>query len=800
MILARESFCSIQTEFCTDLLILLINLTPMTQSSVVKKNPDLYLFLPMLYTVWSDAVLTPSELIALRNAIEDQQWLTAEEKGFLLSKIDPSSPPNPSEVKEWLQEIRSLSLNPHESASLAEIGVKLVKHKTSNGISKSLEAASLSLRELEKALGGIGRESSYIFVQDSRQTTTASQSTETNFDIQAMTKLLDGKNEAIIKRVKKVIADPEFKRIETGDLAEYREKVLAWCKHLAAQGFGSMAYPKQYGGQDDMIGYFAVMETLSYHDLSLVVKFGVQFGLFGMSIYFLGTEKHHKKYLADIGKLTLPGCFAMTETGHGSNVKGILTTATYNHADKTFTIHTPTEIARKEYIGNAALHGQMATVFAKLIVDGKDFGVSAFVVRIREENGKTSEGVTIKDCGRKMGLNGVDNGVIYFDNVVIPKENMLDRFATVDDGGKFASPITSDNRRFFTMLGTLVGGRIGIPRSGLSATKTALTIAIQYGDKRQQFGPEGGSEVPILNYQTHQRRLMPLLANAYAFHFALQYLTDRFMARTEEDMQEIEALAAGLKALATWNASATIQECRECCGGKGYLSENRMDDLKNDTEIYTTFEGDNTVLLQLVAKSKLTEFKQEFSNINVFGMLNYVANQAKTSIQEKNPFIVRNTDEEHLLDPEFQLNAFAYRERAIVTSAAKRLKALIDSGMDSFDAFNECQHHLVQVGFAYIERVVLEQFISKVDKTDNESLWTTLKELCDLYALSQIEKNKGWYLENGYMDGVKTKAIRKLVDRLCANIRKNAVPLTQAFDIPSSCLAPIINPQPTQSR
>lgn len=769
------------------------NLIVMTQSPLIKKNPDLYVFLPLLYTVWSDAVLTPTEILSLRKVIDDQKWLSVEEKNFLLSNIDPTNPPSPADIKDWLNEIRAAALSPGENSSLAEIGLRLVERKTKNGISKSLEATSLSLNEIEKTLGGVGRESTYMFVPESRKTSTANQVTQTTFDVAAMTRLLDGKNEGIINRVKKVIADPEFTRIETGDLSEYREKVLTWCKHLATQGFGAMAYPKQFGGQGDMEGYFSVMETLSYHDLSLVVKFGVQFGLFGMSLYFLGTEKHHAKYLADVGTLRLPGCFAMTETGHGSNVKGILTTATYSHTTKTFSIHTPSEIARKEYIGNAALHGQMATVFAKLIVDGKDFGVSAFLVRIREENGQLSKGVTIKDCGRKMGLNGVDNGVIYFDNVVIPKENMLDRFARVNDQGRFESPITSDNRRFFTMLGTLVGGRIGIPRSGLSASKTALTIAIQYGDQRRQFGPEGGAEVPILNYQTHQRRLMPLLANAYAFHFALQYLTDRFMKRTEEDMQEIEALAAGLKALATWNATATIQECREACGGKGYLTENRMDDLKNDTEIYTTFEGDNTVLLQLVAKSKLTEFKQEFSNINVFGMLNYVANQAKTSIQEKNPFIVRNTDEEHLLDSDFHLNAFAYRERSIVTSAARRLKALIDSGMDSFDAFNECQHHLVQVGFAYIERVVLEQFIAQVTNTHDEALKNTLKELCDLYALSQIEKNKGWFLENGYMEGVKTKAIRKTVDQLCAKVRKKAVPLTQAFAIPKSCLAPIIN-------
>jgi acyl-CoA oxidase len=482
----------------------------------------------------------------------------------------------------------------------------------------------------------------------------------------------------------------------------------------------------------------------------------------------------------------------MTETNHGSNVKGIETTATYDHPTKTIRINTPNEFARKEYIGNAAVHGQMATVFAKLMIDDKDYGVSAFVVPLRDKKGKVLQGIKIKDCGRKMGLNGVDNGVIYFDHVIIPVENMLDRFASVSAEGKFESPIASDNRRFFTMLGTLVGGRIGIPRSGNAASKSGLTIAIRYGDKRRQFGPEGGSEVPILNYRTHQRRLMPLLANTYALHFALQYLTNRFLNRKEEDMQEIEALAAGLKSFATWNTTATLQECREACGGKGYLSENRIEVLKNDTDVYTTFEGDNTVLMQLVAKSRLTEFRQEFSNMNVFTILNYLTDQAKTTITEMNPIVIRKTDDEHLLNPEFQLDAFKYRERDILTSAARRIKKHIDSGMDSFDAFNVCQHHLVQVGFAYIERIILEKFIEQVDATQDAGCKAVLKKLCDLFALSQIEKNKGWYLEQGYMEGVKTKAIRKLMNQLCWDIRQDAVPLTDAFNIPDACLsAPI---------
>lgn len=763
----------------------------MLQSQNVKDNPNLYVFLPIFYMVWSDAVLTPSETKTISEIINKQSWLSEADRTFLLEQINPASPPSADQLKNWLFEIRKVKLSDNGKDSLIDIGIKLAKLHANGSATDGLAKAAQSLSQIEETLGIISRESAFNFLPESRKTLAQQQTTQYTFDINSLAKLLDGPNESIIKKVKTILSDREFKRIETDNLNEYREKVLQWCKHLAQQGFGGMAYPKEYGGQGDMAGYFSVMETLSYHDLSLVVKFGVQFGLFGMSVYFLGTEKHHRKYLKAIGKLELPGCFAMTETGHGSNVRGIETTATYDHKNKTFVIHTPKPEARKEFIGNAARHGHMATVFAKLILDGKDYGVTAFLVPLRESSGKTLKGVTIEDCGRKMGLNGVDNGVIYFDQVTIPYENMLDRFARVTDQGKFDSPIASDNKRFFTMLGTLVGGRIGIPRSGLSASKTGLTIAIRYGDKRKQFGPEGGSEIPVLNYKTHQRRLMPLLANAYALHFALQYLTNRFLARKEEEMQEIEALAAGLKSFATWNTTQTLQECRECCGGKGYLSENRIDDLKNDTEIYTTFEGDNTVLMQLVAKSRLTEFKQEFSNMNLFGILNYVATQAKTSIQEKNPFAVRKTDDEHLLDSEFHLNAFAYRERTILTSAAKRLKSYIDDGMDSFDAFNQCQHHLVQVGFAFVESVILEQFVKQIENTRDAGCKTVLKKLCDLFALSQIEKNKGWYLENGYMEGVKTKAIRKMVDKLCSEVRQEAVPLVDAFSIPESCLAPI---------
>jgi acyl-CoA oxidase len=745
-------------------------------------NPKLRAFIPLFYLVWSDDFLSQKEVLILHEFIGSQSWLSLEEKNSLFAEVDVLTPPSRELLSEWRSQIEKAIKEKPSVSSVFEISILLSESD------RTIIDLGPAFVKLENDLGISGKEVIAEFKMPTNSFT-SNFHTVKRFDTKILTQILDGKQAAIIKKVKSVISHPEFAYETSTDTDVYREKVYNWCKTLAEEGLGNMAYPKKYGGGGNLSGYFAVMETLSYHDLSLVIKFGVQFGLWGMSIHSLGTEKHYKKYLKDIGSFRLPGCFAMTETNHGSNVKGLETTATYNHEDESIIVHTPNEGAQKEYIGNAAKHGKMATVFAKLIIDGNDYGINAFIVPLRDSNGKVLEGITIGDCGLKMGLNGVDNGTIRFEKVVIPKENMLDRFASINEKGEFESPVPSDNRRFFTMLGTLVGGRIGIPRSALAAAKSGLTIAIIYSNKRRQFGPEGGLEVPILNYRIHQRRLIPLLAKAYAIHFALQYLTNRFINKDDSEMQEIEALAAGMKAYSTWSTRDTLQECREACGGKGYLSENRIDALKNDTEVYTTFEGDNTVLMQLVAKSRLAEFRKSFGGMNAMGVINYVYENVKTTIAEKNPIITRETDDEHLLDAQFHLEAFRYREKATLDSAATRLKKLIDDGLDPYDAYNVVQHQLIDVSQAYIERIVLEQFQVAVQSITDKNCKEILSKLSQLYALSHIERNKGWYLEDGYMEGVKTKAVRKMVNQLCWEIRPDAVSLVEAFDIPKTCLA-----------
>ncbi len=561
---------------------------------------------------------------------------------------------------------------------------------------------------------------------------------------------------------------------------------------MARHGLGATSYAEEYGGTGDVGRFIAVFETLGFHDLSMAVKFGVQFGLFGGSINLLGSDRHRDKYLRQVGTLELPGCYAMTEAGHGSNVRDIGTVARFDAGSDEFVIHTPNGRARKVYIGNAALHGRMATVFAQLEIGDVGFGVHAFLVPIRDESGEVCEGVRIQDSGEKQGLNGIDNGTIWFDQVRIPRDNLLDRFATVDKDGNYTSPIVSDSKRFFAMLSTLVGGRISVAAVALSAAKSGLTIAIRYGARRRQFGPPGAPETLLLDYRTHQRRLMPPLATAYALDFAIKHLVRSFLAHRENRSREVETLAAALKAYATWNTVRTLQVCREACGGAGYMAVNRFASLKADTDVFTTFEGDNTVLMQLVAKALLGEFREQFEETGFVGTLKHVAGQATRAVTELNPIVTRIAEQSHLRDPEFQLGAMRYREEELLVNVARRLKGRIDRGMSLFDAFNECQDHLVTLAHAHVERVILELFLETIEDCPDPVAAETLTMLRNLFALSRIEADRGWFLESGYIEKNKAKAIRKQVNLLCADARRQAVPLVDSFGIPDELLgAPI---------
>ena len=576
---------------------------------------------------------------------------------------------------------------------------------------------------------------------------------------------------------------------------------------MAATGQTGMGFPEEYGGGCDIGASVAAFETLAYGDLSVLVKVGVQFGLFGGAILQLGTSPHHDAHLADLVSGRVMGCFAMTESGHGSNVQALGTVATYDTAAQEFVITTTREDARKDYIGNAAKHAELAVVFAQLEVGGVSQGVHAFVVPIRS-GGEPCAGVRIEDDGRKMGLNGVDNGRLWFDGVRVPRTALLNRFADVTPDGVYESPIENPNRRFFTMLGTLVQGRVCVGGAGINAAKVALAIAVRYADRRRQF--EATSDVEeelLLDYGLHQRRLLPLVARTYALHFAQEdvaaQLHDVFsgVADDEHTRRELEARAAGTKALGTWHATRTIQECREACGGAGYLAVNRFAALKADSDIFTTFEGDNHVLLQLVAKGLLTDYASDFEDLDQLGTVRFVTNLAVETVIEKasvHKLLERVKDllpggdewdqEAGLLDPDYQLAMLRFREEHMLGGVARRLKRGIDQGMNPGEVFSRVQDHVVAVANAHVERLVLEAFVDKVRAVPDGDLKVALSLLCDLFALSTIEADRAWYLEHGRLTVPRSKAISREVGRLCRKVRPLAVPLVDAWGVPAEML------------
>jgi acyl-CoA oxidase len=608
----------------------------------------------------------------------------------------------------------------------------------------------------------------------------------------ALTSVLDGRWAELRGRLRDRMTATKLADSYDLDRETHRAQVFEQLRELVASGHPKLGFGREYGGEGDIGGSVVSFQLLGYGDLSLMVKAGVQWGLFGGAVQMLGTRRHHERYLPGIMSLDLPGCFAMTESGHGSDVQHLRTTATFT--DGGFVIDTPDDEARKDYIGNAARDGRMAVVFAQLVIGERSYGVHAFMVPIRDEAGKPVPGVRIEDCGPKAGLNGVDNGRLWFSGVRVPREALLNRYADVAADGTYTSPIESDGRRFFTMLGALVRGRVSVAGSAGSATQRALTIGIRRAESRRQFErPGGGEEIVLLDYLAHQRKLLPALATSYALHFAQEELVAMLhdvhtAAEPDERAQRVlESRAAGIKAVATWHATAAIQMVREACGGAGYLADSLLPGLKADTDVFTTFEGDNTVLLQLVAKGLLTDYRDNFADLSPLATARLVAEQLMGAVLERLP--ARKLGSPELFDRTWHQELFADREQHVLAGLARRLRAAATSGADPFEVFNDAQDHVLLAGRTHIDRLVLDAFVAAIARCEDESATALLNRVCDLHVLSTVEADRGWFLEHGRLTPAVAKRVVAEVNALCKELRPHARTLVDAFAIPEQYVA-----------
>ncbi|MEV8218337.1 acyl-CoA dehydrogenase [Microbacterium sp. NPDC077391] len=627
-------------------------------------------------------------------------------------------------------------------------------------------------------------------------------------DVDRVNELLLGTWAETRREAREMIKDPAFWRDDSLAKDAHRERVLSQLHLLVENRAVHRAFPKRFGGEENNGANIAGFEELVAADPSLQIKSGVQWGLFGSAILQLGTEQHHEKWLPGVMDLSIPGAFAMTEIGHGSDVAAVGTTATYDPETEEFVINTPFRAATKEYLGNAALHGVAATVFAQLITNGVNHGVHCFYVPLRGDDGVDLPGIGREDDGLKGGLNGIDNGRLSFDHVRIPRTNLLNRYGDVAADGTYSSEISSPGRRFFTMLGTLVQGRVSLDGAASWASALGLHIAITYATQRRQFDGADGSETVLLDYGKHQRRLLPRLATTYAQIFAhdefLQKFDGVFSGRTDtpEDREDLETLAAALKPLSTWHALDSLQEAREACGGAGFMFENRLVGLRADLDIYVTFEGDNNILLQLVGKRLLTDFAKQFKGADARKLARYAVGQTAGKVfhgaglralgQAVADFGQVARSVELGLREEQQHELLTERVQQMVADIAGRLRAAGKDKVLGEKLFNENQAELIEAARAHGELLQWEAFTDAIRRIDDAGTRQVLTWLRDLFGLSLIEKHLAWHMINGRLSTQRAAAVSSYIDRLCARLRPHALELVQAFGYePEHVRAPI---------
>ncbi|BFG25096.1 hypothetical protein CerSpe_113690 [Prunus speciosa] len=562
------------------------------------------------------------------------------------------------------------------------------------------------------------------------------------FDTKEMRKLLDAHNLedrdwlfGLMKQSKlfnpreaggRVFVSPDYNQ----SMEQQREMTMKRIAYLLDRGvFEGWLTEK---GVEAELRKLALHEVIGIYDHSLAVKLGVHFFLWGGAIQFFGTKRHHDKWLRDTENYTIKGCFAMSELGHGSNVRGIETVTTYDSNTGEFVINTPCESAQKYWIGGAA-----------------------------------------NKC------------VFRFDNVRIPRENLLNSVADVSPDGQYLSAIKDPDQRFAAFLAPLTSGRVTIAVGAIYSSQISLAIAIRYSLTRRAFSvTPKGPEVLLLDYPSHQQRLLPLLAKTYAMSFAANHLKMIYVKRTPELSKTIHVVSSAFKATLTWHNMRTLQECREACGGQGLKTENRIGPLKGEYDVQSTFEGDNNVLMQQVSKALLGEYIAAQKRSKPFKALGL------EHMNKPCPVIPSQLTSSTLQSSQFQMDAFCLRERDLLNRFAMEVSERQKQG-ESKEYSVILSYQLAQdLGRAFSDRTILQTLLDAEAGVPSGSLKNVLAMLRSMYALICLEEDPA-FLRFGYLSTDNVAAVRKEVSRLCAELRPHALALVSSFGIPDAFLSPI---------
>ncbi|CAL9125603.1 peroxisomal acyl-coenzyme A oxidase 1-like [Musa acuminata AAA Group] len=518
----------------------------------------------------------------------------------------------------------------------------------------------------------------------------------------------------------------------------------------------------------------------------------LHWGMFVPAIKGQGTDEQQKKWLPLAYKMQIIGCYAQTELGHGSNVQGLETTATFDPKTDEFIIHSPTLTSSKWWPGGLGKISTHAVVYARLITDGKDHGINGFIVQLRSlDDHSPLPGIVVGDIGTKFGngaYNTMDNGVLQFDHVRIPRNQMLMRVSQVTREGKF---VQSDVPRQL-LYGTMVYVRQTIVSDASKALSRAVCIAVRYSAVRRQFGSQDGCpETQVIDYKTQQSRLFPLLASAYAFRFVGEWLkwlyrdvTERLQANDFSTLPEAHACTAGLKSLTTSVTADGIEECRKLCGGHGYLCSSGLPELFAVYVPACTYEGDNVVLLLQVARFLMKTVSQLGSGKKPVGTTAYMGS-VQHLMQSKCDVLTA----EDWLKPSVILEAFEARAIRLAINCAKNISKFPSQE----EGFSELSADLLEVAIAHCQLIIVSKFIDKVkEDIQGHGVKELLQILCNVYALSLVHKHLGDFISTGYITPKQGALANEQLRFLYAQVRPNAVALVDAFNYTDHYLGSIL--------
>ncbi|KAG5357393.1 Acyl-coenzyme A oxidase 2 [Yarrowia sp. C11] len=532
------------------------------------------------------------------------------------------------------------------------------------------------------------------------------------------------------------------------------------------------------------IGFLGILDMGTY------ARLGVHYALFCNSIRGQGTPDQ-LMYWLDQGAMVIKGfygCFAMTELGHGSNLSRLETIATFDKETDEFIINTPHVGATKWWIGGAAHTSTHTLAFARLQVDGKDYGVKSFVVPLRNlDDHSLRPGIATGDIGKKMGRDAVDNGWIQFTNVRVPRNYMLMKHTKVLRDGTVKQPPLAQ-----LTYGSLITGRVQMTTDSHNVSKKFLTIALRYATIRRQFSSTPGEpETRLIDYLYHQRRLLPLMAYSYAMKLAGDHVRELFFASQEkaetlkeddkagveayvQDIKELFSVSAGLKAATTWACADIIDKARQACGGHGYSAYNGFGQAFQDWVVQCTWEGDNTVLT-LSAGRALIQSALVFRKEGKLGNATKYLSRSKELAKAK-----RNG--RSLEDPKLLVEAWEAVSAGAINAATDAYEELAKQGVSVDECFEQVSQERFQAARIHTRRALIEAFYSRI-ATAEDKVKPHLIPLANLFALWSIEEDSALFLAEGYFEPEDIIEVTSLVNKYCGIVRKNVIGYTDAFNL-----------------